>query len=186
MRFLLPFIALRIPKGPLPRLPTNCSPPAMPVDPVDLKGFFQHVPPFRNLHLGWWVELWRKYWEKSSADVYMSPAAASCNSTTSQSLAVVSWATLQGISSRLDHIDHSMLLSNKHGVFSLTFIHPFITASSYWSFTCIFQFVSLSLLMPGRTGNPLGSFLPTLQNHRWSGAAGQSMAGWSVGVKKWC
>jgi len=115
---------LRIPKGWLPRLPTNCSPPTAmdlpgnrhsfpkrPVDPVDLKRFFQHFPFLAAPWSGWWVELWRTY-EKTQQVA------------TQQRLSL--WRSchgqLQGISSRLDHIDRRMLLSNKYGILLLTVI----------------------------------------------------------------
>ena len=96
----------------------------VPVDRVDLRGFFQHFPPFpiatfTLIRLMSWVM--EDTWEISRAQVCKSLATAGCNSTTSQSPAVVSWQ-LQGISRRLDHIDRRMLLSNKYGILLLTVI----------------------------------------------------------------
>ena len=131
---------------------------------------------------------------KSSAHVYMSLAAVGCNSTTSQSLAVVSLgnskASLAGSITSITTFSFRTSTGSFHWL-SSTLPSPLHINHNYFTHLHLFHLI-LGLLMTWRTGNVsiltcfqgmsthFGSILPTPPK------SGQSMAGWSVGVKKWC
>ena len=187
MRFLHKFSShslLRILKVSLPGSPTNCSPSnsngrclSFPKRPSGSR-WSQRIlstfpfPSCTLIRLMSWVmeDIWENHLQKSTCHLPQQVA-------TQQLLSLwrLCHGQLQGISSRLDHIDHYVLLSHKYGSLSLTFIHPFIT-SSYQSelFHSLTSFhVILSSLSRWRTSNVsiptcfqgmgthFGSILPT-------------------------